>query len=150
MASSLSHLVHHLVFSTKDRKNLITQELQRRLYDYIIATANNHGGDILEIGGIEDHIHILIKIKPARCVADIIQLIKANSSKWINEQSILRDRFAWQSGYGAFSVSASNIPAIRSYIQRQEEHHRTQSFINEFLEFLTKNGIVFDQRFLWN
>jgi putative transposase len=96
-----------------------------------------------------DHLHLILKLKPDRSIAEMVRIIKANSSKWVNERHGQQGRFSWQSGYGAFSVSQSQFEVVHAYVETQEEHHRTRSFQDEFREFLNKHGIEFDERYLW-
>ena len=149
MASSHTNLLYHIVFSTKLRQKLITSALGDELYSYIGGIIRNERGTLLEIGGTEDHVHILAKFRPDVSVSGMLRLIKANSSKWANDHQELRD-FAWQTGYGAFTVSESQVPAIREYIQNQAERHRTLSFQEEYLALLRKNGIQYDERYIWD
>jgi putative transposase len=134
----------HAVFSTKDREKIIQKEIQPRLWGYMASIGRNHGMTISEIGGVEDHVHLLFHLPPSLALARAITLFKSNSSKWIN-QSVRK--FAWQEGYGAFSVSASNLTAVVRYIQNQEVHHRKISFENEYLALLKKHGVEFDPKY---
>lgn len=115
MPSTYSNLLYHIVFSTKDRAPLIAGELQEELYRYLAGIVRNEGGILLEIGGIEDHVHLLAKFKSVLSVSDMLHLIKTNSSKWIHEVK-QHERFGWQEGYAAFSVSESQVVAVRRYI----------------------------------
>jgi putative transposase len=149
VASTYTNLLYHLVFSTKDRRSLITPALRAELYPYIGGIVHHERGVLLEIGGMPDHVHLVTKFRADVSVAEMLRLIKANSSKWANERRDLTDGFAWQTGYGAFSVSESQRPALRSYVQNQEEHHRRLSFKEEFRALLDKHGIAYDERYLW-
>jgi REP element-mobilizing transposase RayT len=145
---SYTNLLYHIVFSTKDRRPLITPEYELRLYDYIGGTLRQAGGICLELNGTEDHLHLLAKLRPTRAVSDILRDLKANASGWMHDVfPSLRD-FSWQRGYGAFTVSQSNVEEVRRYIARQKEHHRKVSFRDEFVRFLRANGIEFDERFI--
>jgi putative transposase len=148
MADTFTNLLYHLVFSTKDRRPLITDDFRERLYEYIGGITRSEGGCLLEIGGVPDHVHILARFKSDLSVAEMVKRIKAKSSKWLNEQPGRSDRFQWQAGYGAFSVSESRAPAVRTYIQRQPEHHARVSLRDELASLLEKNGIEFDERYL--
>jgi putative transposase len=150
MAGTYTKLIYHLVFSTKHREPLISPRLQPDLYDYIGGIVRGQEGTLLEVGGMPDHLHLVIRIKPDISVSDMARLVKANSSKWVNEQLDQRGRFAWQSGYGAFSVSLSQLPAVREYVLTQEEHHRKKTFQEEFIEFLNRHEIEYDERHLWD
>ncbi len=141
---SQNHL--HVVFSTKERKKLITQQMQPKLWSYMGGIARNHGFLVLCNGGIEDHVHLLIQLPPALALAKAVSLLKSNSSNWMNEHGT---RFNWQEGYGAFSVSASNLPTVERYIQNQPAHHRKITFEQEFLALLRKHRIDFDPKYVF-
>jgi len=134
----------HAVFSTKERRDLIAKEIQPKLWAYIAGIGRNHGMDVAAVGGAANHAHVLFRLSADLALAKAILLLKSNSSKWMNEQGI---RFAWQEGYGAFSVSASNLSAVIKYIQNQEAHHRKISFEQEFLALLKKHGVEFDPKY---
>jgi REP-associated tyrosine transposase len=149
MASTFTQLTYHVVFSTKYRRNTITPDLRDELYKYIGGIIRGQKGVLLEIGGMPDHIHLLIGIPPTIAVADMVRLIKANASKWVNERSDRVDRFEWQTGYAAFTVSHSQGDVVRSYIQNQEKHHADWSFRDEFRELLIRHGIEFEEKYLF-
>ena len=140
---SFTQLTYHVVFATKYRRPLITDAIQERLYEYIGGTIRAKKGHLIEIGCVKDHVHILARLSPALAVADVVRDIKANSSKWMNEQPATPQTFEWQKGYGAFTVSYSQIPVVEEYIRNQLEHHRTRSFQEEYIEFLKRHGIEF-------
>jgi REP element-mobilizing transposase RayT len=142
-------LLYHLVFSTKERRPLITPDLRVELYPYIGGIIRNKRGILLEIGGMPDHVHLVARLRPDIAIAEMLCFIKANSSKWANERPDLITEFAWQKGYGAFTVSQSQLPAVRHYVQTQEDHHRKQTFQQEFIALLKKHGIEYDERYLW-
>ncbi len=148
MAQSYTNLLYHIVFSTKDRKPLITADVKPRLYEYIGGTIRGLGGVILAIGGMEDHAHVLTKLRPDKSVSDVLRDLKANSSGWIHDVFPELKDFSWQRGYGAFTVSASQVDKVRQYIANQEDHHRKHDFRDEFIGLLIKNGIEFDERYL--
>ena len=148
MPSSYTNLLYHIVFSTKNRKPLIRDDFQEELYRYIGGIIRAEGGIQLEIGGAANHIHILVKLKPTQSVSHMLNKIKANSSRWINQSKKPAETFAWQEGYGAFTVSESQANVVREYIRRQEEHHHRQSFQEEFLELLRRHDVDYDPRFL--
>jgi REP element-mobilizing transposase RayT len=148
MADSYTKLIYHIVFSTKDRRPLITPDYQVRLYEYVGGTLRNAGGISLELNGAEDHIHVLVKLGPTRAVSDVLRDLKANASSWMHDVFPELSQFSWQRGYAAFSVSESHIEKVRRYIARQKEHHRRISFRDEFIKFLVANGIEYDERFI--
>jgi REP element-mobilizing transposase RayT len=150
MPSTYTNLLYHIVFSTKDRIPFITSDLQEELYRYIGGIIRAEGGVQLEIGGVTDHVHILAKIKPAISVSDMLGKIKANSSKWVNDHKMKMRKFGWQEGYAAFSVSESQVPAVREYIRNQEKHHRKHTYQEAFVALLERHGIEYDPRYLWD
>jgi putative transposase len=150
MPSTYTNLLYHIVFSTKDRQPLVTEVLKEELYRYIGGIVRAEGGAQLEIGGTTDHVHILAKLKPAISVSQLLNRIKTNSSKWVNENGKLGVRFAWQEGYSAFSVSESQVEYVREYIRTQEEHHRKQTFQEELVAILQRHGVEYDPRYLWD
>ena len=150
MASTYTNLLYHLVFSTKHRIPLITDDLRPELYAYIGGIIRNKRGVMLEIGGMPDHVHIVAKLKADMSVAEATRFIKSNSSKCVNEKPGRRARFEWQTGYGAFTVSESQIEIVRQYVRGQAEHHRKITFQEEFVQLLKQHGIEYDERYLWD
>lgn len=146
---TFTKLTYHVVFSTKYRKPLITGELRNRLYEYIGGIFRGLNGHLIEIGGIEDHIHLLANFSPATALSASVRDVKANACRWANEKASARRRFEWQKGYGAFTVSYSQIDAVRQYIQNQQEHHKTSSFHDEYLALLNRHEIHFEERYLF-
>lgn len=147
MPSTHVSLHYHLVFSTKERRPSIHDEVRERIHAYLGGVIRGMDGTPLEIGGTADHVHLLIGLKATHCVADVLRILKGDSSRWIHDDLRL-SKFAWQEGYGAFTVSKSNVASVRQYVRGQEEHHRKRSFQEEYLEFLEKHEIEFDERFL--
>ena len=148
MPDSYTNLLYHIVFSTKDRRPLITSEYELRIYDYIGGTIRSLGGICLELNGTKDDIHLLTKLRPDRAVADVLRDLKANASRWMHDVFPSLKHFSWQRGYGTFTASQSNVEGIRRYIAKQKEHHRKFSFRDEFIEFLKANGIEYDERYI--
>ena len=148
MASTFSNLLYHLVFTTKGRLPLIHDDLRDRLYEYMGAIIRGEGGILLEIGGMPDHLHLLVKLKTDIAVSMMVQKIKGNSSRWINGLPEHKARFEWQSGYGIFSVSQSATEKVRQYIRGQEENHRRVSFRDELVALLRRNGISYEEKHL--
>jgi REP element-mobilizing transposase RayT len=146
MAHSYANNLVHCVFSTQERRNLIAVDLQPRLWAYVIGVSKNHGIEALATGGTANHAHTLIALPANMALSKAIQTIKANSSRWVREHGI---EFAWQEGYGAFSVSASQAPAVKAYIHNQAEHHKKRSFEDEFLALLKKSGVPYDPKFVF-
>ena len=150
MPQSLACLYAHLVFSTKNREPFIVPDFAPRLYAYIGGILRETGSVLIEAGGMPDHIHLLVSLGRQASVADTVRAIKSNSSRWVHETFPNRAAFAWQSGYGAFSVSYSNVEAVREYIRGQEEHHKVRTFQDEFREFLRRHAIECDERYVWD
>jgi len=149
MPSSYAALNYHLVFSTKNRVAHITSDIQERLYSYVGGIVRKEKGQLIAAGGIPDHVHFLMTLHPTIAVADLMRVVKANSSKWLHESFPSKAGFGWQDGYGAFTVSNSNIDQVKKYIADQEEHHRTMTFQEEFIVFLKKHNIPYDERYIW-
>ena len=150
MSSSLTNLLYHIVFSTKNREPMIRGDLASDLYPYVGGIIQNKGGALLAIGGMPCHLHVLVKIKPVDAVSDFVRVIKSNSSKWLNENRRTDGVFAWQTGYGAFTVSESQVSAVRNYIGKQHDHHRFKPFQEEYIDLLQKNCIDYDERYVWS
>jgi putative transposase len=150
MPQSYTNLLYHIVYSTKERQPLITNDLQARLYDYIGGMIRKRGGICLAIGGMNDHVHILAKLKPDNALSDVLRDLKANSTGWMHDVFPEMKDFNWQRGYGAFTVSSSPVDKVREYILNQAEHHqKVGSFREEFIKILIANEIEFDEKYLW-
>lgn len=148
MPSTHTSLHYHLVFSTKDRLPLIRDEWRDRLYSYLGGAVRRCGGVAESVGGVADHVHLLVGLRATHRLADVLREIKSASSEWVH-QSIGVKAFAWQEGYGAFTVSTSKRAVVSRYITHQAEHHRVKTFMEEFVEFLKQSGIEYDERYLW-
>ncbi len=140
----------HCVFSTKERRRLITPQLRERLWPFLGGIARQNKMKAVEIGGVEDHVHILLSLPATMPLSKALQLIKGGSSKWIHENFPEHRLFAWQEKYGAFSVSVSQVETIVQYIKRQEQHHWKMTFQEEFVALLRKHQIDYDERYLWD
>jgi len=149
MAQSYTSLLYHVVFSTKDRAPVLAPEWRARLYAYLGGVLRERGGDLLEINGTNDHLHLLLKLHQDHTLSRIVRDVKATSSGWIHREFPRLRRFAWQRGYGAFTVSISQLERVRRYIQTQQEHHRRRTFQEEFVALLKAHGIAYDERYLW-
>ena len=150
MAHTYSSLLVHYIFSTKGREKALSSELRDRLWPFMGGIARENKMQALAIGGTTDHVHLLVSLPTTISVAKAIQLIKGTSSAWISDTFPTHRRFAWQEGYGAFSVGVSHRDETIAYISRQEEHHRRKTFQEEYLEFLKKHGIEYDEIHLWD
>jgi REP element-mobilizing transposase RayT len=146
MAHTFSRNHVHVVFSTKDRRNIVPKEWQPRLWAYLAGICKNHEMIAVAVGGTENHVHILLHLPPKLALAKAVLLVKSNSSKWMGAQGI---KFSWQEGYGAFSVSSSNLDQVTRYIQNQEAHHRKTSFEDEFRALLRKHDVEYDAKYVF-
>ncbi len=149
MTHSYTKLSYHLVWSTKNRHPLIINEVKTPLYNYIKGIIKNESCFTFAINGMADHIHILVDITSRLTVPDFVRTLKTQSSKWMRSSDPSFKDFAWQEGYAAFTVGYSTLDSVSKYIEDQEEHHKTMSFEDEFISFLNKQGIPFDQRFVF-
>jgi REP-associated tyrosine transposase len=149
MPHSYTRLYYHVVFSTKNRERRLDRELRERLFPFLGGGIRDEGGTALIINGVEDHVHILARLRADRALADVLRNIKSISSGWIHHKFPSLAAFAWQTGYGAFTVSMSQIERVRLYIANQEEHHRVQTYQDEFIALLRAHEIEFDERYLW-
>lgn len=147
MPHTYTNFLYHIVFSTKERYPFIKNESKPRLYDYIGGTIRGLGGICLEIGGVDDHVHLLVKLKPTVGVPKFLQELKPNATNWAKRE--LHPKFEWQDGYGGFTVGESQIEGVRRYIQNQERHHKKFTYEDEFKDLLRKSKIEFDEKYLW-
>jgi len=150
MPQSFACLNCHIAFSTKNREPLILPDLAPRLYEYVGGTARNTGNVLMAAGGTADHVHLLVSLGKNSSAADVVRDLKANSSRWFDETCANLSGFAWQSGYGAFAVSYSNLSEVRRYIANQQEHHRAVTFKEEFLALLKRHNLEYDERYVWD
>ena len=150
MANTYTQIYIHIVFVVKGRQNLISKNWKDELYKYITGIITNEGQKLIVINGMQDHIHILVGLKPDKSLSDLVRDIKANSSRFINEKSWINGKFEWQTGFVAFSYNHSQLTNVIHYIQNQEEHHKKKTFKEEYIEFLKafdvdyKNEYIFD------
>ena len=149
MPQSYTNLIYHIVYSTKERQTSITNDLQPRLYEYIGGMIRKRGGICLAIGGMSDHVHILTKLKPDKSVSDVLRDLKANSTGWMPEVFPEMKDFTWQRGYGAFTVSSSQVEKVQEYINQGEHHKKVGTFRDEFIKLLIANEIEFEEKYLW-
>ena len=148
MSQSFTNLLYHIIFSTKDRRPIITIDHQPRLYEYIGGVVRGVGGVSLGINGMEDHVHLVAKLRPNRALSDVLRELKSNASGWMHDVFPRLSDFSWQRGYAAFTVSQSNLKQVQRYVTTQKEHHRQVSFRDEFINFLRVNGIEYDERYI--
>ncbi|MFO7957933.1 MAG: IS200/IS605 family transposase [Candidatus Brocadiia bacterium] len=144
MAKTYTKHLYHIVFSTKERKSLLTEPIRNRLRRYASGVARRTHGHILAMGGVRDHVHILASVRPIASVSDFVRTIKANTSRWLSQTFPELRPFAWQAGYASFTVSESNREDVQTYIALQEEHHSRMPFAAELARLLDKHGVVHD------
>ncbi len=149
MPNTYSQITIHSVFAVKYRQNFITKDWRDNLHQYISGIITNKGAKSLAVGGWKDHVHILFGMPVTMCISNFMSSVKANSSKWINEQHFLNNKFQWQDGYGAFSFARSQRSIVINYIMNQEEHHRTKSFKEEYIKMLSDFDITYDDKYLF-
>jgi putative transposase len=148
MAGTYTNLLFHVIFSTKERRRLITPVMEDDLHKYIGGIVRNLEGILLEANGDMDHRHLLLVLKPRFALSDVVRDIKANSAAWLNKRAKIY-KFGWQGGFAAFTVSESQAPRVSGYIRNQKNRHRRMSYQEEFVELLKKNRVVYDERYLW-
>lgn len=149
MANTYTQIHIHFVFAVKFRDGIIQSKWKEDLYKYMSGIIQNNNHKLLAINGMSDHIHILIGLRPAQSISDLMKEVKQSSSKWINQNKLTNGHFEWQEGYGAFSYSKSQINQVVSYIQNQELHHKKKTFKEEYLDFLVKFEIDYDEKFIF-
>jgi REP element-mobilizing transposase RayT len=149
MATTFTRLLVHIVFSTKNRAELIRPEIEAQLHAYIKGIAKNHGSPVLAINGTADHLHLLVSLSKRVALADLLENLKKDSSVWIKTQGPQYKQFYWQEGYGAFTIGESAVAALKRYIANQKTHHRKVSFQEELLVLLKRYQIEYDERYLW-
>lgn len=149
MANTFSQIYIQTVFAVSNRQSLIKPEFKEELYKYVTGIVKNQGQKLIAINGVADHVHLLIGLRPAMALADLVREIKADSTNFINKKKWIRGRFSWQEGYGAFSYGHSQLDTIIRYIQNQEKHHKRGSFKNEYLTLLRKFDIAFEEKYVF-
>ena len=149
MPNTYTQIHIQFVFAVKYRNGLINSSFKGELYQYISGILKPHNHKLLAINGMPDHIHIFIGMRPTQSISDLMQDVKGSSSKWINEKKFLNRKFEWQEGYGAFSYSKSHVDSVINYIKNQEEHHKKESFREEYLKFLKAFEIEYDERYIF-
>ena len=150
MPQSLARILVHLIFSTKNREPSLSPDLQVELHPYLASVLDNDGCSSLQVGGVEDHVHLLFGLPRTLTIAQVVENVKISSSRWIKTKGASLAHFYWQAGYGAFSVSQSNAAAVIQYIQGQAEHHRRETFQDEFRKILRRYQISYDEKYVWD
>jgi putative transposase len=150
MSQSLSRVILHIIFSTKDRESWLESHVRPRVHAYLATICRDLGAEPLHVGGVADHVHIVTTLPRTLSQADLVEQLKKVPSKWIKTLDARYHGFFWQRGYGAFSVSPSQLEALLQYIEAQQEHHRTRTFQEEYRELLRRHGVDFDERYVWD
>jgi REP element-mobilizing transposase RayT len=150
MPQSLSLVVVHVIFSTKDRRPLLDTETRPRLHAYLATVARNADCECYRVGGVDDHVHLAIRLARTLTIADLVENLKTSSSKWLKSESPALASFSWQRGYGCFSVGPTDLDPLCAYIDNQPEHHRTRTFQDEYRMFLKKYGVKYDEAYVWD
>ena len=149
MANTYTRIYIHTVFAVENRMSLIKENWREELHKYITGIVQKNKHKLIAINSVSDHIHIFIGMKPIQSISDLLQDIKESSSKWINKRKLVVGKFNWQAGYGAFSYSHSQIDSVVKYIQNQQQHHRKKTFREEYIEFLKKYDVPFEERYIF-
>ena len=149
MANTYSQIYIHIVFAVKGRQNLVPANIREALHKYITGIITNRDQKLLSIFCMPDHTHLLVGLKPSISISDLVRDIKAGSSKFINDKKLIKGKFSWQEGFGVFSYSRSQIDTVIKYIQNQEKHHHKKSFKEEYIDFLEKFAVEYDERYLF-
>ena len=150
MPQSLSNILIHLIWSTKDRHPWLNPGIREKTHAFIAGAVRQCDCEAYRVGGVADHVHLAVRLSRTLSVADLVKEVKTASSKWVKTQDATFHEFAWQQGYGVFSVGMSQKETLLHYIETQEEHHRTRTFQDEYRDFLTKYGIEYDERYVWD
>ena len=150
MADIFSQIYIHLVFSVKERQNVIHKTWREELFKYVSGILNGKDQKVFAIGGMPDHIHILISLRPNCMISELVNSVKTNSSKWINSRGFVKGKFNWQEGYGAFSYGQSQLDHVIQYINNQEQHHQKRSFKEEYIELLQRFNVKFEEKYLFD
>ncbi len=150
MPNTYSQINIHAVFAVKNRDNVLHQSFRERLFEYIYGTIKSKNQYPIVVGGYVDHIHIFFELNPDYKISDILRIVKANSSKWINDNNLLKSKFSWQTGYGAFSYSRSQRDSVIQYIVNQKEHHTKKTFRQEYKEFLDHFNVKYEDKYLFD
>jgi REP element-mobilizing transposase RayT len=149
MANTYTQVHIQAVFSVQNRDCIIKQSWEEEMYRYITGIIQNNGHKLLAINGMPDHVHLFFGMRPTQSLSDLMQDVKGDTSKWINNKGLMKSRFSWQEGYGAFSYNKSDVNSVIDYIKNQELHHRKKTFAEEYHEFLEKFEVDFDERYLF-
>lgn len=149
MSNTYTQIHIHCVFAVKFRQSLISKEWKKRLEQYITGIVQNHGHKMIAINSMPDHLHMLVGLRPAQSLSDLMRIVKGDSSEWINGEKLTPFLFRWQEGYGAFSYSKSQLGAVINYIEKQEEHHQKKNFLEEYKEMLDNFSVAYNEQYLF-
>ena len=149
MANTYTQIHIQAVFAVENRNCIIKDSWEESLYKYITGIIQNHNHKLLAINGMPDHLHIFFGFRPVQALSDLMQIVKKDSSKWINRNKLSRGHFSWQDGFGAFSYSKSHVPSVIRYVMNQKEHHRKKTFTEEYVEMLEKFGVDYDNKYIF-
>ncbi len=149
MPNTYTQIHLHLIFAVQNRRSLIQNSWEGRLYEYITGIVQQHNHKMIIINGMPDHLHIVIGMRPTQSLSDLMQDIKGSSSKWINDNRLVAGKFQWQESYGAFSYGKSQLPKLIEYVKNQKEHHKKKTFVEEYKEFLTAFEVEYDERYIF-
>ena len=150
MPQSLSLVIIHVIFSTKERRPFLVPDTRPKIHAYLATVARNADCEAYRVGGVADHVHLAIRLSRSITIAKLVETLKTASSKWLKTESPALSAFSWQRGYGCFSVGPSDLEALKDYIDSQEEHHKTRTFQDEFRMFLKKYGVECDEAYVWD
>ena len=150
MPQSLSNVILHIIFSTKDREPWLNANVRPRIHGYLATVCRGLDASFVHIGGVSDHAHVVTTLPRTMSQAELVERIKKTSSKWMKDLDVSYRGFTWQRGYAAFSVSPSKLAAVLKYVDGQQEHHRTQTFQEEYRDFLRRHHVEFDERYVWD
>ena len=150
MSHTYSAMTVHIVFSTKNRAPIIDPSIEDELYLYLSGIIESRGAVLYKIGGIEDHIHIVIRIKPTLSIPELLRYIKTSSAKWVNDHHKIKGHFNWQIGYGIFTVSESQLDRVIAYVNNQKKHHHHKTYKTEFVQLLKKHNVDYDPQYIWD
>jgi REP element-mobilizing transposase RayT len=149
MANTYTQLHIHAVFAVQNRASLIRESWKEELYKYISGIIQTNGHKLLAINGMPDHVHVFFGMRPVQSLSDLMQDVKSGSSRWVDDNQLVKSKFSWQEGYGAFSYSKSQVPKVINYIQNQEYHHAKKTFLDEYRELLDIFDIDYDERYIF-
>lgn len=150
MANTYTQIHLQLIFAVQNRVSLIDPKWENQLHKYLTGIVQNHDHKMLIVNGMPDHLHLVIGMRPVQSLSNLMQIVKKDSSKWINDNQFVKGKFSWQEGYGAFSYSKSQLPRLINYVENQKAHHAKKTFLKEYVEFLDKFEVAYEDRYLFH